>query len=81
MKTFHVTVAKVGETLFEGEAKSLTLQGVEGVFTVYAGHEPLVSELVAGTAQVEDAQGTKHTVAIESKGIAEISENQATVLL
>ena len=81
MKTFYVTVAKVGETLFEGEAKSLTLRGVEGVLTVLAGHEALVSELVPGVAQVEDAQGIKHSIEIASKGIAEVSSNQATVLL
>jgi F0F1-type ATP synthase epsilon subunit len=81
MKTFYVTVAKVGETLFEGEAKSITLRGVEGVFTVLAGHEAFVCELVPGVAQIEDADGKKHSVDIPSKGIAEVSGTQATVLL
>ena len=30
MKTFHLTVAKVGENLFEGEAISATLPGERG---------------------------------------------------
>jgi|CXWL01.1.fsa_nt_gi F0F1-type ATP synthase epsilon subunit len=81
MKTFHVTIARVGEMVYEGEAHSLQLTGTEGVFTVYAGHEPFVSELVEGEAYVEDTEGTKHKIHIPHKGIAEVSFNQTTVLL
>jgi F0F1-type ATP synthase epsilon subunit len=79
-KTFHLTIAKVGENLFDGEAVAATLPGEEGVFTVMAGHEAFVTPLKAGTAVVERPDGTKETYSIE-KGIAEISHNQATVLL
>ena len=51
MKTFHLTIARVGEQLYSGEAQSVNLPGVEGVFTVLAGHEPFVSGLAAGTAR------------------------------
>jgi F-type H+-transporting ATPase subunit epsilon len=79
-KTFHLTIAKVGENLFDGEAVSVLLPGEEGVFTVLAGHEAFVTPLKAGTAVVETAQGKKESYPIES-GIAEVSSNQATVLL
>jgi F-type H+-transporting ATPase subunit epsilon len=79
-KTFHLTIAKVGENLFDGEAVSVVLPGEEGVFTVMANHEPFVTPLIAGEAHVEGADGQKHTFPIE-KGIAEVSSNQATVLL
>lgn len=80
-KTFHLTIARVGENLFDGEAVSVMLPGVEGVFTVYAGHESFVSLLAEGEAKVQDVDGKTHHIHIHDKGIAEISSNQATVLL
>lgn len=79
-KTFHLTIAKVGENLFDGEALAVTLPGDEGTFTVMANHEAFVTPLKAGEAVVETADGKKETYPIE-KGIAEVSSNQATVLL
>ncbi|MBY0110513.1 F0F1 ATP synthase subunit epsilon [Patescibacteria group bacterium] len=80
-KTFHLTVARVGENIFDGEAVSVTLPGSEGVFTVLAGHEPFVSELKEGEARIEAVNGEKHHVPIHDGGVAEISGGQATVLL
>ncbi len=79
-KTFHLTIAKVGENLFEGEALSVSLPGTEGVFQVLADHEAFVAELNEGTAKVVSADGSTHEFPI-TKGIAEISRNQATILL
>lgn len=81
MKTFHLTAAKVGENVFDGEAVSVSLPGSEGLFQVLAGHEAFVSELVPGDMQVKAKDGSVHTIKIERKGIAEISHNQATILL
>lgn len=80
-KTFHLTVARVGQNLFDGEALSVTLPGSAGVLTVLAGHEPLVTPLENGTLTITDADGTKMDVAIENGGVLEVSDNQATVLL
>ena len=80
-KTFHVTVAKVGENLFDGEATSVTLPGAEGVFTVLAGHEAVVSPLKSGSIVVKDTEGNTHEIELEGSGIAEVSHNQATILL
>ncbi|MCI0597860.1 F0F1 ATP synthase subunit epsilon [Candidatus Parcubacteria bacterium] len=80
-KTFHLTIARVGETVFDGEALSVHLPGAEGGFTVLAHHEAFVSELKEGEAKVETAEGEKRTVPIAHGGIAEVSGNQATVLL
>lgn len=81
MKTFHLTIAHVGDNLFDGEAVSVQLPGADGVFTVLANHEALVSTLVTGKARVETADGNKRHFEIPKGGIAEISNNQATVLL
>jgi len=80
-KTFHLTIAKVGENLFEGEAISVTLPGTDGMFTVMAGHEAFVSPLKGGEAVVKDASGSELKLPIDAGGIAEISAGQATVLL
>lgn len=80
-KTFHLTIARVGENLFDGEAQSVSLPGTEGVFTVLAGHEALVSPLKAGTIALVDAEGKRQSIALEGVGIAEVSGGQATVLL
>ena len=80
-KTFHLTIAKVGENLFDGEAVSATLPGTEGVFTVLAGHEAFVSTLNPGAITVIDASGQPHRIEAAVEGVAEVSKNQATVLL
>lgn len=80
-KTFHLTVARVGENIFDGEAVSVSLPGVDGVFVVLAGHEAFVTELKEGEAKIEAATGEKHHVPIHEGGIAEVSGGQATVLL
>lgn len=81
MKTFHLTVARVGENLFSGEARAVTLPGVDGVFTVMAGHEAFVSQLKEGEARIEDASGEKHSLHVPAGAVAEVSGNQATVLI
>lgn len=80
MKTFHLTIARVGENLFDGEAVSASFPGVEGTFEVLADHEAFVSELSAGEARVTAADNTQQRFPIMG-GIAEVSHNQATVLL
>ena len=81
MKTFHLTIARIGENLFDGEATSVALPGADGVFEVLAGHEALISPLVAGEARIIDASGERRHIELPEGGIAEVSGNQATVLL
>ena len=47
--TFHLTIASVGETRFDGAAVSATLPTTAGEVTVLPHHEPLVSTLKPGT--------------------------------
>lgn len=81
MRTFHLTVARVGENLFEGEAISASLPGKEGVFQVLAEHEAFVSELAKGKVHIIAADNQTHDFEIPKGGIAEVSRNQATILL
>lgn len=80
-KTFRLTIANVGENLFDGEAVSVTLPGVEGMFTVMAGHEAFVTPLKEGVALVKTDDGSESSYTIHTGGIAEVSGGQATVLL
>lgn len=80
-KTFNLTIAKVGENFFDGEAISATFPGAEGVFTVLANHEAFVSTLTQGEISFVDAEGKTHTIGVPKDGVTEVSNNQATVLL
>ncbi len=80
-RTFHLTIANVGENLFDGEALSVSLPGAEGTFTVMAGHEAFVTPLKAGVALVKTLEGEEISHTLGEGGIAEISGGQATVLL
>lgn len=80
-KSFHLTVAKVGEHLFDGEAISVSLPGTEGVFQILADHEAFVSRLVSGEIRIVDAGGTALRIELTGPGVAEVSHNQATILL
>lgn len=84
MSTFHLVIASVGETQFDGEAQSATLPGADGELTILAHHEPLVTTLKQGTITVRlsavgDQTDTKE-ISIEN-GILECSNNRAVVLL
>jgi len=80
-KTFHLTVAKVGENLFDGEAVSVVLPGAEGAFTVLAHHEALVTPLKPGEIRIKTEGAEEQVIPLEGQGLAEVSANQATVLL
>lgn len=77
--TFHLVIASVGETRYDGRALSVTLPGAAGELTVLAHHEPLVTTLKTGTITVRDGGGEKK-FSIED-GVLECAGNRAVVLL
>lgn len=78
-ETFHLIVASVGETKFDGAALSATLPGSAGEFTMLAHHEPIVTTLKEGTITVRESLGEKKFDI--HGGIVEMSGNRAVVLL
>lgn len=74
-----VTLGKVHENLFAGEAVSLTVPTTEGELTVLPKHEPLVATLKEGTITVRTTAG-EQTFFVTS-GVLEISNDQVTILL
>ena len=81
MSSFHLTIARVGESLFEGEASTLTIPTAVGEITILAHHEPYVVPTKKGTARVKDAEGKEHAVKLLEDGVLEVSRNHATVVL
>ncbi len=74
-----VRIAKVGESLFSGEARSLSVPGSEGDMTILPNHAPLISALRAGKVTVRTEDG-EHDFEIQ-KGLVEISNDEVIVLL
>ena len=78
--TFHVTIASVGETRFDGAAVSVTLPGTAGEFTILPHHEPIVTTLKQGTITVRKGGAESESFEVDS-GVLECSNNRAVVLL
>lgn len=78
--TFHLVIASVGETRYDGAALSATLPGEAGEFTILPHHEPVVTTLKQGTITVRGTLGEPQKFSIEN-GVVEMSGNRAVVLL
>ena len=78
--TFHLVVASVGETRFDGAALSATLPGESGEMTILPHHEAIVTILKPGTITVRETLGQPRHIAIEG-GVLEVSNDRAVVLL
>lgn len=77
--TFTLTISKVDEILFNGEAVLVTLPGLKGQLTILANHEPLIGLLTTGTVTIRTPDQTIE-LKVE-KGIIETSNGQVTVLV
>lgn len=80
MRPFTLTIATVGETLFHGEAVSLTVPSTNGEITILANHEPIVSVLREGEVIVRLAEGEPRVFAV-THGAVEVNDNRVVVLL
>ncbi|HVM73743.1 MAG TPA: F0F1 ATP synthase subunit epsilon [Candidatus Paceibacterota bacterium] len=78
--TFHLTIASVGETRFDGAAVSITVPGTAGEFTILPHHEPIVTTLKSGHVIVHETMGEPKRFLIE-QGVVECSDNRVVVLL
>lgn len=75
----NVTIAKVHENVFSGDALSVSVKTTEGDMTVLPKHESFVANLVAGVVTVRTKEGAQN-FEIDG-GVLEISNDQVTVLL
>ncbi|OIO30565.1 hypothetical protein AUJ77_02015 [Candidatus Nomurabacteria bacterium CG1_02_43_90] len=75
-----LTIAKVDEVLFLGEAKSLSCPGTSGDLTILPNHSPLVTPLKKGDLKVIDHEDKELIIPIE-QGVLEVGGNEVTVIL
>ena len=76
--TLKIISAK--EIVFEGQARSVTLPGSVGAFTVLDRHASLISTLAAGNIVYKDEQDREHTIEVPG-GIADIDRNVVAVCI
>ena len=76
--TFRLQVVTVTESLFDGEAQSLELRGMDGDLTVLANHEPFMTRIEPCTIKVVTNDGT-HEFPV-ANGVLEVASNRAVVL-
>lgn len=76
----NLTIAKVDEVIFKGEAISLSCSGVMGDLTILPHHAPLVTPLKQGEIVAIDKDKNEIRVSIEG-GILEVAGNEVTVIL
>ncbi|HUD02949.1 MAG TPA: hypothetical protein VMR46_02950 [Candidatus Paceibacterota bacterium] len=77
----HVTIAKVNENLFDGEAASMTLPGAEGQLTVLPEHMPLITTLKQGVITVRQKGGEPDQTFQILGGVLEVRRDGAIVIL
>lgn len=79
MKDFRLIVSSVTQAKFAGRALSVRLPGVEGEFEILADHEPFIAVLKAGTVTITTADNEEKFII--KRGMVEVSQNSATVLI
>lgn len=75
-----IEVISPNETLFEGEARLITLPGAFGKFQILNNHAPIISTLLQGVITIEDNQKRIQQFAIKS-GLVEASNNYVSILV
>ena len=74
-----LSIVSPEETLYEGEVKSVKMQGIDGKFQVLNNHAPLISALGKGDIVIEEISGEEKSFAINS-GLVELAKNEIHVL-
>ena len=71
----EVSVLSPKEVIFEGEAKSLSVPGEQGVFELLSFHKRILSRLISGTLVVDG-----QSIYIK-RGVIKVNQNKVTVLV
>jgi F-type H+-transporting ATPase subunit epsilon len=74
----RVEIITPDKSLFKGEAKSVTVPGVDGSLGFLENHAPLITVLKAGEVTVRTGSG-KETFAVKG-GVVEVNDNTVIVL-
>ena len=74
-----LSIVSPEETLYEGEIKSVKMQGIDGKFQVLNNHAPLISAPGKGDIVIEEISGEEKSFAINS-GLVELAKNEIHIL-
>jgi F-type H+-transporting ATPase subunit epsilon len=79
MSTFQFELVSPEKVLFSGQVEQVVVPGMEGEFTVLAGHAPYTTALKPGIAFV--VENKSHSLRIVIKGgFADVSDKGLTIL-
>ncbi|MFT4678264.1 MAG: F-type H+-transporting ATPase subunit epsilon [Litorivivens sp.] len=67
------------KSVFDGEARLVSLPGSDGSLGILNNHAPLITTLAAGTVKVEDVDGKVQEFAVKG-GTVEVLNNRVIVL-
>ena len=73
-----VEIISPSDTLYNGEATSVTVPSKMGPFTLLEHHAPIVAILEAGKVSLTDTKGEHHEFAIKG-GFTENHDNHLTI--
>jgi F-type H+-transporting ATPase subunit epsilon len=76
--TFKIELVSPERVLLSGEATEVIVPGLEGDFTVLAGHAPVISALRPGILDIQ--QGSSRRRIYVRGGFAEVDPTQLTIL-
>lgn len=67
------------DTLYEGDVKSVQLQGIDGKFQLLNNHAPIISALSKGKVKITDMNDQSIVFEING-GLVEMSKNKIQIL-
>ena len=76
--TFGLEIYASNKLAFAGRAKTLTIPAVDGEQAFLAQHENIVAAIIPGEMRFEEADGTKHVLAVSS-GFVEMINNLSLI--
>ncbi len=79
MAEIHLTVVTPENTLYEGKAEAVVVQGSEGELGILPDHAPLASRLGIGVLKIKKGRDFQ-TIALTSGGFLEVLPTQVTVM-
>ncbi len=75
-----LTIAKIDQILFSGEAESVTVPGAAGEMTILTHHMPIITTLKAGKIIVKHQEGKREEFAV-NKGFLEVGKDETVILV
>ena len=75
----NVDIITPDESLYSGDATSVTVPGIDGSLGILERHAPLISALKKGQVKVTDNTGKETTFDIDG-GVAEVKDNKVIIL-